>query len=457
MSPMHWLWLGALALMVLCLLVLLPPLLGQGQPIDEQDNDVALRQLYRSQLDDLAAQRRAGQLDPIRHDQAVEELQQRLLQELDARGAATSCARAWRVAPAWQRGSALLLSLALPLAAFVLYQRVGDPRAAAALSAQAMAERRAPGSGQEPGADHAPSGPQVEAMVAGLAQRLAEQPEDLGGWLMLARSYETLERFEASAQAYRQALVQAQRSGQEADLQARLLADLADVLASAQGGDLEGEAGQAMAAALALRDDQPKALALAGTAAWRRGDAALARQHWQRLLKQLEPGSEMAQRVREDLLRLELAEPSGAMSPPSPGATQAAVPTSPVARDGLGGRLRLHVVPGQVLPPQAIIYLVLRSAGQSRPLAVLRLPARAGDQDFRIGPAQRMDPSQPLVDDGRLQLQARLSFSGQALAQPGDLHSERQAVRLGQGGLSLVLAATDSAAVSATTGVPTPP
>ena len=451
MSPMHWLWLGALALMLLCLLVLLPPLLGQGAPGPEQDSEAALRQLYRGQLDELAAQWRAGQLDQARHDQAVEELQQRLLQELDARGAAASSARVWRAATAWQRGSALLLSLALPLAAFALYQRVGDPRAAAELSAQAMAERGAPGAGQPPGGEHAPAGPQVEAMVAGLAQRLAEQPEDLGGWLMLARSYETLERFDAAAQAYRQALVQAQRSGQEADLQARLQADLADVLASAQGGDLEGQAAEAIAAALALQADQPKALALAGTAAWRRGDAALARQHWQRLLAQLEPGSEMAQRVRDDLLRLEQAAAPGVPAAPQAGG-QAAAP----AADALRGRLLLQVAPAQVLPPQAVIYVVLRSADQPRPLAALRLPARAGEQGFEIGPAQRMDPSQPLVDDGRLQLQARLSLSGQALAQPGDLHSERLAVRLGQGGLSLTLGAAGGPA-STPPAKPTPP
>ena len=100
--------------------------------------------------------------------------------------------------------------------------------------------------------------------------------------------------------------------------------DLADALGSAQGGDLSGPAQAAIDAALALDPDQPKALALGGAAAARRGDQVTARRHWTRLLGLLEPGSEMAQRVTDDLARL-AGGPSMTVVPP----TRVAEPAGP--------------------------------------------------------------------------------------------------------------------------------
>jgi glucose-1-phosphate cytidylyltransferase len=62
---------------------------------------------------------------------------------------------------------------------------------------------------------------QVQAMVDGLARRLEEQPQNLPGWVMLARSYETLELFDAAAQAYRRALQEASQVAPPAPASAR--------------------------------------------------------------------------------------------------------------------------------------------------------------------------------------------------------------------------------------------
>lgn len=293
MTSLQWLWLGALALMVLSLAVLLPPLFrtvagAEGQAASGQDAE-RLRALYQAQLAELAQQQRNGFLSAEAHAQAVEELQRRLLQELDRPAPQAAAASPWL-----RRTSALVLAVGLPGAAFVLYGKVGDPQAVARL---AQVEASA--------AHGADMTQQIQGMVDGLAQRLRQSPEDLAGWAMLARSYETLERYADAADAYRRAIALAQSGGQPANLQAQLWANLADALGSVQKGDLTGEAGDAIAQALQHDPQQPKALALAGTAALRRGDVAEARQHWQRLLAQLEPGSDIAMRVQDDLIRLE--------------------------------------------------------------------------------------------------------------------------------------------------------
>ena len=290
MSDMVGLWLGALALVLLCLAVLLPSLLRDAaQPVTGSDD--ALRALYQAQLQELAREHRAGNLDAADLAQAEDELQRRLLQELAQRAQP----RAWRQRLWLPRASALVLAVLLPVAAWGLYVQVGDPQAAARL---AQADAMGHSAGQA----------QVEAMVAGLAQRLQAQPDNLPGWVMLARSYETLERYADAVRAYQSALHTEQSQEMEAQDQARLWADLADAQASAHEGRLDGDAAVSIAQALRLNAQQPKALALAGSAALQAGDLRAAQQHWQTLLALLEPGSDIALRVQDDLLKLELMQ-----------------------------------------------------------------------------------------------------------------------------------------------------
>ena len=290
MSDMVGLWLGALALVLLCLAVLLPSLLRDAaQPVTGSDD--ALRALYQAQLQELAREHRAGNLDAADLAQAEDELQRRLLQELAQRAQP----RAWRQRPWLPRASALVLAVLLPVAAWGLYVQVGDPQAAARLA-------------QADAVGHSAGQAQVEAMVAGLAQRLQAQPDNLPGWVMLARSYETLERYADAVRAYQSALRTEQAQEMDAQDQARLWADLADAQASAHEGRLDGEAAVSIAQALRLNAQQPKALALAGSAALQAGDLRAAQRHWQTLLALLEPGSDIALRVQDDLLKLELMQ-----------------------------------------------------------------------------------------------------------------------------------------------------
>lgn len=87
MTPMHWLWQGALALMVLSLAVLLPPLLRDHAAASENRNDAVLRRIYQAQWDELAREQQAGHLSAQNRAQAEDELQRRLLAELESRPA----------------------------------------------------------------------------------------------------------------------------------------------------------------------------------------------------------------------------------------------------------------------------------------------------------------------------------------------------------------------------------
>jgi len=317
-----------------------------------------------------------------------------------------------------------LLAVLLPVAAFALYLQVGDPKAAAQLAQE------------QPGAHGDGVGDaQVQAMVDGLARRLEEQPQNLPGWVMLARSYETLELFDAAAQAYRRALQEARRSAMDEEVQARLWADLADALASAQGGSLDGEAGEAIKQALMLQPDQPKALALAGSAAARHGKLDEAQKNWQALLRQLEPGSDMALRVQDDLLKLEALA--------SEDSSTSTARTAAVSKSRLSGELRWTVSKANPSEParlaKAQVFVVARADGHPRPVAVLRLPATALPTHFTLGPENLLDPAVSLSSFPELRLQARLSLDGQAMPRAGDLYSQSFSVTPGSSNLLLEL------------------
>lgn len=288
MGSLYVLWLGALVLLLVSLAVLLPSLLKDGDAAPAHSSEDALRSLYRAQLQELVRERAAGNLSDTDFAQAEEELQRRLLAELDQRAQTRASART----PWLSRLSALVLVMAIPVATFALYMQVGDPQAAARLA-------------QDGELGHGAGQVNVEAMMAGLAKRLEQVPDNLPGWVMLARSYETMERYADAVQAYQQALDIALNQSLEKNELARLWADLADAQGSAEKGNLASSS-EAIEQALRLDTHQPKALALAGAAAMQIGDYRRARQHWMTLRTLLEPGSDAELRVQDNLIKLEL-------------------------------------------------------------------------------------------------------------------------------------------------------
>lgn len=390
----------AIALLLVALAGLLWPLLREPReaPADARQR---LCELYRRKQAELAQ-------EPLAADdrqQASDELQLALLRDLEALPQAAPHDRArHKYLPA------ALLSLALPSAAVALYLHTGDPRAVAEL---ALAAPRM----------HAGGGDNVETAVARLAARLGAEPDDLEGWVVLARSQDAMERFGDAAKSYRQALTVAERQQLPGPLRARLHADLADVLASARQGALDGPVRDAISAALALDADQPKALALAGAAALRDQDVSAARVHWQRLLGLLQPGSAMALRVEADLQRL--------------------ADSAPVTRTALRARITVDAGLIDKVPPQATVFVVARPEGERKPLAVLRLRASDLPADVIVDDRHAMSPDRPLARFAAVTLQARLSSTGQAAPQPGDWASDELRTSPAEPGVVLVLRRTE--------------
>jgi cytochrome c-type biogenesis protein CcmH len=185
----------------------------------------------------------------------------------------------WQV----QRSLALGLGGVFLLLAGGAYWVVGQPaalRAGATAAAQATSAEANAGTGPAPSAQAAMAEmtpQQIAGMVQRLAERLQAEPDNAAGWRMLARSYDTLGRFNDAVLAYQRVLT---LEPPDADL----LVDYAVSLGMESGQTLVGDPELLLERALRLDPTHVQALALSGSAAFERHDYAHATAQWQRLL-----------------------------------------------------------------------------------------------------------------------------------------------------------------------------
>ncbi|MFD4838881.1 c-type cytochrome biogenesis protein CcmI [Achromobacter sp. NPDC058515] len=420
---MTTLWLIVLALLLATLLCLIPPLLRRAPPADPAA-DANLRAFYLAQREQLQRDMNNGSLSAQARARAEEELQRDLLQDLALRRP--------RAAPlAGQRAgvaAACLLSVAIPVAAVLLYGQLGNPRAAATVAMAPSAEPHAEDAGKD-----------MTLAINALAQRLRAAPDDADGWYMLARSYETLGRYTDAVAAYQQVLRLA--PGQPA-----VLADLADALLSAKQGTPDEASIAAVAQALNAQPDQPKALALAGMMALRRGDAAEALIHWERLQAVLPPDSEAARQIQSNIAQARAMAAGAPAAPatappaaPAPSTSPAGAAAPPAAPARISGRARIaDALRDQVRPTDTVFILARPVEGSRMPLAILRMRVSDLPRTFVLDDSTSMSPDATLSRASKVRVEIRISQSGGAAAQPGDLSGVLPDVGIHAEGLELV-------------------
>jgi cytochrome c-type biogenesis protein CcmH len=381
-------WLAGAALAALALAVVLRPFLFRKtkSALSRREANVSI---YRDQLRELDADLAAGTLARGDYDRARRELEARLLEDVAA---------APEPAPP-RHGRALLagLAAAVPALALGVYFLVGNP---GALTLQF---------------EHQANARQLDAMIERLAARLRENPDDAEGWKLLGRSYTVLGRFPEAVDAYAKAAMRAPRDAQ-------LLADFADALAMTHGQRLAGEPEKLVLRALELDPKNLKALALAGTAAFERKDFAQAVQLWSRMLPLVPPESEDARTIQASI-----AEAQSQLKPAT-------------ASTSLNGTVRLSPeLKGKVSPDDVVFIFARAAQGPPMPLAVKRAKAGELPLAFALDDAMAMAPGMQLSSFPRVIVGARISKSGSANPQPGDLQGASAPVANDAQGVSVVI------------------
>lgn len=257
--------LATLLIVVAAVPLALPLLRQRGTASEAADRQAANIAILRDQMAELDHDRNEGSLSDADFEQAKKELQKRLLEEARPEGTT-----ARETSPS--RKTALAILLLLPLMGLGGYGLLGSPQALDPANRQPAPKVTAD---------------QIEGMVAKLAARLKENPDDPKGWLMLARSYKMLGRYPESADAFGKAMPMVEKDG-------ALLGEYAEMLAITSDG-FQGRPTELINKALKLTPDDPQILLLAGAAAGERGDFKAAVAYWEKVLPLLEPGSEEAE------------------------------------------------------------------------------------------------------------------------------------------------------------------
>ena len=286
-------WIIAALLILLALWFILPALLQKPGADEEVERREANILVYKDQERELDADLNHALIGQEQYELEKAELERRLLEDVAAKSEITAVKK--------NRINAYTYGVAafIPVGAVALYLVVGNPKSVTSLpngpSIPASAANQSGGMSDE----------QIAANIQKLADRLKQNPNDVQGWTMLARSYMMQERFTDAAAAYEKVTA---LNANNADT----WTDYAEALALANDQNLAGKPTEALNRALKINPKHEKALDLAGSAAFQVQDYQRAIDYWQQLLKLLPAGSEELQTVTEQISKAkELAAGKG--------------------------------------------------------------------------------------------------------------------------------------------------
>lgn len=397
-------------IVVLVLALLFRPFYWKGAGAD-----VSRRQLntmiYKDQLARLEIDRNEKMIAQDDYEQAHAELQRRLIDDDSVADA--------KVTLQPPKKTMIGIGIALPVLAVVLYVGLGNP---------ATLDPKGP--------QHKVDASELNTMLEGLAKKLEKEPDNLQGWAMLARSYKAVGRNAEAEQAFG-------RAGSLLDSDAQLLADYADVIATNAGGNLSGRPTALIEKALKVDPNNGMSLWLSGTAAFQRNEFDKAIGTWERLVVQLEPGSEDEKMLQNAIgeayaksgKQAPVVASAAAGSTPNPHTKGPAANVNPNA--SVSGEVELDPALKAKAQPTDIVMVIARLPGTRMPMAVLRAPATQLPLKFTLDDSLAMNPASLISSTAEVEVEVRISKTGMAMPEPGDLLSKAQVVKVGAKGLKL--------------------
>ena len=357
--------------------------------------------IYKEELDKLEQERASGTLDAASYEMGHAEMRRRLFQDTDEADGVSVLGSPIK--------TMIVVGLFIAVATTGLYLWIGNANEVV-----------------DGGTHQKVAQQDVEKMVAGLAAKMEQDPTNLKGWAMLARSYKVMGRPLEAEKAY-------DRAGTYIDGDAQLLADYADVAASNANGSFVGKPQQLINKALKVDPNNMMALWLAGTAAYNNSDYKSAVRIWQKLEGLLPPDSEDTRTIQSSILD---AQQMGSLPITKKPSSQ---PTAPSGNGSVSGLVEVDPSLKSKVKPDDVIMVIARAPGARMPLAIMR--ARAADLPVRfvLNDALAMTPDALISTLKEVTVEVRISKSGMAKPEPGDMMSATQNVKVGATGVKLLV------------------
>lgn len=372
-------------LIAIAFVFILPPLWRKQSDLTV-DLDQRNVQIAQQRLAELKDNLRSGGISQAQYDEQLADLEQALSDDLDIKSNINTVANQ-------SRWIIYGLVVALPLLAGTLYWTLGNYQAvshSAEMAIDTDAIKMA----------------EINKMVSGLAEKLKNHPDDAEGWLMLGRSYDVLEQHAQAIEAFAHAY---QLLGDQPEI----LLLYADALGYVNDRNLTGKPSELIFKALALEPDNMKALWLGGMAKAQQGDAITAKTLWKKLETLLPPSSEYQQEIQSLLAKLESETPSlDAQPEPSTNISSATI------------SVQVSLAPALIKSAAAtdtVFVYAQAISGPKMPLAIIRKQVSDLPITVSLNDTMAMMPTMKLSNFPEVKLLARVSKSGNAMSQAGDL------------------------------------
>ncbi|SEK58105.1 c-type cytochrome biogenesis protein CcmI [Nitrosovibrio tenuis] len=430
-------WVVAGIFIVGALLFVLPTLWSKRERQAGAERDATNVNIYRDQLAELDSDLRSDILTREQYEQSKRELQQRMLQDLPD-GETAPAVPVGIISNKSNVATITLTTLAVPVLAVSLYLWLGNTKA---LLPQPAVGEQAPLSAEGGHSD-------FSSVLENLMARLKNQPDDMEGWLMLGRTYAMMQRFNEAKEAYEKVLALAPENPE-------VITDYADIVAMTNNGSLIGKPIELINKALRLDPQNPKALALAGTAEFERRRYKDAAAYWEKLLALIPPTeSELVESVKNSIAEAKSlasgkgstvarapAQPSGGQVPPPAESKPGSMAAAGAATSGtLAGKVTLSpALAGKISPNDSLYIFARAKSGPKAPLATLRLQVKDLPANFSLNDSMARSGVQLSTFPDEVIVGARVSKSGSPMPQSGDLQGLSQPVRIGAAGINVVI------------------
>jgi cytochrome c-type biogenesis protein CcmH len=406
-------WLIAFALIGIVLAMILPSLLKPSTVL-KTDTNAEKRAIFRQQFDEIEQDRLNGVLDNDQYAVAKSELERRLLDEVGVKQ--VDAVSSVKVLP--DRRLATILMLLLPILAVFIYLKIGSPDSVT-IPVLAPNTVKDIASSQQT-LDHNKMAGDIEPLLEKLKAKLEKDPGDGSGWALLARSYVELRRHADAVPIYEKAVKAIPDDPQ-------LLADYADALAVVNGRSLAGKPEELAIQALKLDPHHTKALLLAATAAFDRKDYKQAITYWERLQQDLPTDSDILPDVKAALSE---AYTASGIKPTLQPAKPVASSSDITSNTGISGTVTIAPTLASKLDTNATVFVFARATqGMPMPLAIVRTTAKELPYSYHLDDSSALMPGNKLSLAKEVVVVARISKTGDAKPQTGDMQGVSMATK----------------------------
>lgn len=407
-------WIISAFLVVVALAIVLPPLVARGPRADDS-RQAMNRAVFDRKLRELDEDLRRDLIGREQFEAARADLKRTLIDDL-----------ADYSQPVFKKSGktmAVAVLLAVPVISVFMYLKVDNGLASLSDDFQA-------------GVSDQDRMLTVERAIRGLELKLRDDPDDLAGWSMLGRSYLALGNFGGAVDAYERAYVLSK--GADADI----LVGYAEAQALAAGQQFDENTMAFFVRAVQIDPHHERALWYAGYAAYHLDDYRSSVEYWERLLHQVPDDQPQARSALQAYLEdaRQKIEPGIAIAGQEAGKAVAS-DKKPETAASIDVLVSLSAaLQGRVADSDTLFVYARALQGPPMPLALVRMNAGALPARVTLDDTVAMIPEMALSSTEQVEVVARISRSGQARMQAGDLYGSVRPVKTsGSGQVAVVI------------------